>query len=90
MEEGPLLSLATGTDGRSGTSVARLADAAQRMGIDRGEAIQWLKDTAGQVAQLWEPLLRAAAGPVVEGVGWMQRLVEDVRASFAYAEWVAR
>lgn len=90
IEEGPHLSLATGTDGRSGTSVARLADAAQRMGLDRADAIQWLKDTAEKVAQQWEPMLRAAAGPILEDTARMSRLVEDVRPSFAYAEWLAQ
>lgn len=90
IEEGPQLSLATGTDGRSGTSVARLADAAQRMGLDRGEAIQWLTDTAKQVAQQWAPMLRAAARPIIEDAGRMERLVDDVRPSFAYAEWLAQ
>jgi serine/threonine-protein kinase HipA len=89
IEEGPSLSLATGTDGRSGTSVARLAEAAARMGLDRGDAIQWLTDTAKQVASQWEPLLRAAAGPIIEDSARMHRLVEDVRPSFAYAEWLA-
>lgn len=90
IEEGPNLSLATGTDGRSGTSVARVADAAQRMGLDRGDAIKWLTATATQVAQQWEPMLRAAAGPVIEDSARMDRLVNDVRPSFAYAEWLAQ
>lgn len=46
IEEGPNLSLATGPDGRSGTSVARLADAAEWMGLDRSDAIEWLTATA--------------------------------------------
>lgn len=89
LEEGPNLALATGTDGRSGTSVARLADAAERMGLDRGAAKKWLTDTATQVAQQWEAMLRAAAAPVVEDPARMNRLVDDVRPSFAYAEWLA-
>jgi serine/threonine-protein kinase HipA len=89
IEEGPYLALATGTDGGSGTSVARLADAAQRMGLDRAGAMQWLKGTAEQVAQQWEPLLRTAARPIMEDPARMGRLVEDVRPSFAYAEWLA-
>lgn len=90
IEEGPQLSLATGTDGRSGTSAARLADAAQRMGLGRADAIEWLVNTAKQVAQQWQPMLRAAAGPIIEDAARMERLVDDVRPSFAYAEWLAQ
>jgi serine/threonine-protein kinase HipA len=90
IEEGPYLSLATGTDGRSGTSVARLADAAERMGLDAGDATQWLRHTASLIAQHWEPMLRAAAEPIMEDAARMARLVDDVRTSFAYAEWLAR
>jgi serine/threonine-protein kinase HipA len=90
IEEGPHLSLATWTDGRSSTSVARLADAAQRMGLDRSEAIQWLMDTAQQVAQQWEPMLRSVASPAIEDAARMERLVDDVRPSFAYAQWLAQ
>ena len=90
VEEGPNLSLATGTDGRSGTSVARLADAAERMGIDCGDAIEWLTATATQVAQQWEPTLRAAARPIIEDSARMDRLVDDVRSSFAYSESLAQ
>lgn len=90
IEEGPNLSLATGTDGRSGTSAARLADAAERMGLDRGDAMQWLRETAGLLAGQWEPMLRAAAAPVIEDAARMDRLVDDVRPSFAYAEWLAK
>ncbi|MDZ4187673.1 MAG: HipA domain-containing protein [Hydrogenophaga sp.] len=89
IEEGPLLLLATGTDGRCGTGIARLADAAKRMGLDRGEAMQWLTDTAGLVPQRGEPLLREAVAPTTEDPARMDRLVDDVRTSFAYAEWVA-
>jgi serine/threonine-protein kinase HipA len=89
IEEGPCLSLATGTDGHSGTSVARLADAAQRMGLDQNDALAWLTHTATQVAEQWEPLLRAAARPVIEDAARMHRLVEDVRPAFAYAQWLA-
>lgn len=90
IEEGPQLSLATGTDGRSGTSVKRLADAAGRMGLDREHAMSWLQDTATQVAQQWEPMLRAAAHPVMPDPARMARLVDDVRPSFAYSEWLAQ
>jgi serine/threonine-protein kinase HipA len=90
IEEGPHLSLATGTDGRSGTSVTRLADAAKWMGLDRENAIKWLTDTAQQIAQQWEALLRAAASPIIEDPARMDRLVNDVRPSFAYAEWLAQ
>ena len=88
--DGPHLSLATGTDGRSGTSMARLADAAQWMGLERDDAIQWLMNTARQVAGQWAPMLRAAAGPVIEDATRLERLVGDVRPSFAYAEWLAQ
>jgi serine/threonine-protein kinase HipA len=88
--DGPHLSLATGTDGRSGTSMARLADAAQWMGLERDDAIQWLMNTARQVAGQWAPMLRAAAGPVIEDAARLERLVGDVRPSFAYAEWLAQ
>lgn len=88
--DGPHLSLATGTDGRSGTSMARLADAAQWMGLERDDAIQWLMNTARQVAEAWAPMLRAAAGPVIEDAARLERLVGDVRPSFAYAEWLAQ
>ena len=90
IEEGPQLSLATGTDGLSGTSVKRLAEAADRMGLDRGHAMSWLQDTATQVAQQWEPMLRAAAHPVMANPARMARLVDDVRPSFAYSEWLAQ
>lgn len=89
IEEGPYLSLATGTDGRSGTSMHRLADAAIWMGLDRQDAMAWLIEAAQQVAQQWESLLRAAAAPIIEDVGRMERLVSDVRPSFAYAQWLA-
>ena len=90
IDEGPHLSLATGTDGRSGTSATRLADAAQWLGLDRRHAIKWLAETATLVSQQWEPALRAAAAPIVEDSTRMSRLVEDVRASFAYAEWLTQ
>ena len=90
IEEGPQLSLATGTDGRSGTSVKRLTEAADRMGLDRDHAMSWLQDTATQVAQQWEPMLRAAAHPVMPDPTRMARLVDDVRPSFAYSEWLAQ
>ncbi|MBC7663723.1 MAG: HipA domain-containing protein [Caulobacter sp.] len=89
IEEGPNLALATGTDGRTGTSVARLIDAAHRMGLDRDDAKTWLTDTATRIAQQWEAMLRAAAAPVVEDPARMNRLVDDVRPSFAYAQWLA-
>jgi len=89
IEEGPLLSMATGADGRSGTSVARLAEAAQHLGLDRGDAITWLADTARLVAQQWEPLLRDAAGRIIEDATRLDRLVGDVRPAFAYAQWLA-
>src|SRR5690606_9297088 len=89
MEEGPQLSLATGMDGRAGTSITRLGDAAAWMGLARGDAVEWLMGAAKLVAQQWEPMLRAAAAPVIEDAGRMARLVDDVRVSFAYAEWVA-
>lgn len=90
IEEGPNLSLATGTDGRWGTSVARLADAAQRTGLDRSDAIEWVADNAAQVARQWQHMLRTAAAPVIEDSARMDRLVDDVRPSFAYAEWLAQ
>lgn len=89
IEEGPLLLLSTGTDGRSGTGLARRAGAAQRMGLNRDEAMQWLTDTAALIAQRWEPLLREAATPITEDPARMDRLVDGVRASFVYAEWVS-
>lgn len=90
IEEGPNLSLATGTDGRSGTSVVRLADAAELMGLDRSSAMNWLMGTAQHIAQQWESLLRTAARPITEDMAHLDRLVADVRPSFAYAEWVAQ
>jgi hypothetical protein len=51
--------------------------------------VPWLTDTAGLVAQRWEPLPREAAAPITEDPARVDRLMEDVRASFAYAEWVA-
>lgn len=88
IEEGPHLSLATGTDGRSGTSLTRLADAAQWMGLDCGSAMEWLMGTARQVAQQWEAMLRDAAAPIIGDSVRMERLVADVRPSFAYAQWL--
>ena len=70
--------------------IARLADAAQWMGLERDDAIQWLMNTARQVAGQWAPMLRAAAGPVIEDAARLERLVGDVRPSFAYAEWLAQ
>lgn len=92
IEDGPLLLLATGTDGKSGTSLTRLADAAHRMGLDlhHDDAMQWLTSTAQMIAQQWEALLREAAAPITEDPARMSRLVDDVGASFAYAEWVAQ
>lgn len=90
IEEGPQLSLATGPDGRSGTSLARLADAAQWMGLDPHEAIEWLTHSAAQVAQQWESMLRVAAAPIIEDPARLDRLVDDVRPSFDYAQWVAQ
>ncbi|HEY4079876.1 MAG TPA: HipA domain-containing protein [Burkholderiaceae bacterium] len=90
IEEGPNLSLATGTDGRSGTSVARLGEAAERMGLNRDDAIKWLIGTAKRIAEQWEPMLRSAAAPIVEDTARMDRLVDDVRPSFAYSEWLAK
>ena len=58
------------------------------MGLDRGDATEWLLATAQQIAQQWEPLLRVAAGPIIEDSARMDRLVDDVRPSFAYAEWL--
>ncbi len=89
VEEGPNLALATGADGRSGTSVARLADAAQQMGIERGWAFEWLLESARHVTRHWEGMLRSAAGPVIEDSARMDRLLADARPSFAYAQWVA-
>jgi serine/threonine-protein kinase HipA len=60
------------------------------MGLDRGDATSWLHDTATQIAQQWEPMLRAAARPVTADPARMARLVDDVRPSFAYSEWLAR
>jgi len=89
IEEGPLLLLATGADRRSGTHLKRLANAAQRMDLDRDETMHWLTHTARLVAQQWEPLLREAAAPITQDTARTDRLVDDVRASFAYAQWVA-
>ena len=50
--------------------------------------MQWLTDTAGLVAQRWEPLPRETAAPT-EDQARMDRLVDGVRASFAYAESMA-
>ncbi|RYH71051.1 MAG: type II toxin-antitoxin system HipA family toxin [Alcaligenaceae bacterium] len=88
IEEGPSLALATGTDGRAGTSVGRLADAARRMGLDWEHEQEWMVACAQQVAQKWEPMLRGAAKPIIEDPARMDRLVEDVRPSFAYAQWL--
>jgi serine/threonine-protein kinase HipA len=90
LEEGPLLSLATGTDGHSGTSLSRLVDAAQWMGLNPQESVKWLIDTAQHVAQQWESMLRVAASPIIEDSARMQRLVDDVAHSFEYAEHIAK
>lgn len=87
--EGPSLSLATGVDGASGTSAARLAEAAQRMGVRRHSALEWLQATVQQVAQQWERAMRDAAGPILEDSARMDTLFSDVRPAFAHAEWVA-
>jgi len=90
IEEGPNLALATGTDGRTSTSIGRLLDAAERMGLNRDDAQKWLIATAMTVSQQWEGMLRAAVAPIIEDPARMDRLADDVRTSFAYAEWIAQ
>jgi serine/threonine-protein kinase HipA len=90
MEDGPHLSLATSPDGRSGTSVLRLIEAAQWLGLEREDARQWLKGAAKLVAHRWEALLRQSASPIIEDASRMDRLVDDVRLSFAYAQWLTQ
>lgn len=90
LEEGPYLSLATGTDGRSGTSARRLIEAARWLGLEPEDARQWLSGAAQLVADQWEALLRTAASPIIEDASRMGRLVDDVRLSFAYAQSLAQ
>ena len=88
-EDGPLLSMATGVDGSARTSVAQLLAAAGHLGLEPDTARVWLRDTAALVAGHWEPMLRAAAQPVVEDAARLDALVADARAAFAYGEWMA-
>lgn len=88
-EDGPLLSMATWVDGSARTSVAQLLAAAGHLGLEPDTARVWLRDTAALVAGHWEPMLRAAAQPVVEDAARLDALVADARAAFAYGEWMA-
>lgn len=89
VEDGPLLSMATGVDGSARTSVGQLLAAAGHLGLEMDAARGWLRDTAALVAGQWEPMLRAAARPVMEDAVRLDALVADARAAFAYGEWVA-
>lgn len=89
-EDGPNLAMATGVDGLSGTSVPRLLEAADRLSLDKDEALAWLATSARMVAERWEGMLRDAAAPIMADAASADRLVAGVRPSFAYAERLAR
>jgi len=88
-DEGPVLSMATGADGSARTGVARLIAAAEHFGVDADSARAWLRTTAVLVATHWEPMLRKAAGPVMEDAARLDGLAAEVRAAFAYSERLA-
>jgi serine/threonine-protein kinase HipA len=88
-EDGPLLSMATGVDGSARTSVGQLLTAAGHLGLEPDAARVWLRDTAALVAGHWEPMLRAAARPLVEDATRLDALVADARVAFVYGEWLA-
>ncbi|NYG33863.1 HipA domain-containing protein [Sphaerotilus montanus] len=88
-EDGPLLSMATGVDGSARTSVVQLLAAAGHLGLEPDAARVWLRDTAALVADHWEPMLRAAARPVMEDAARLDALAADARVAFVYGEWLA-
>lgn len=88
-EDGPLLSMATGVDGSARTSVVQLLAAAGHLGLEQDAARVWLRDTAALVADHWEPMLRAAARPVMEDAARLDALAADARVAFVYGEWLA-
>ena len=89
VEDGPLLSMATGVDGSARTSVEQLLAAAVHLGLAPDVARAWLRETAALVAGHWEPMLRDAAWPVMDDLARLDALVADARAAFAYGEWLA-
>lgn len=87
--EGPALAMATGKDGGTRTSAARLIDAASHFGVDSDTAADWISATAILVASRWESMLRQAAMPISEDAARLDRLIADARTAFAYSEWLA-
>ena len=56
--------------------------------MDADAAGAWLQATAALVATNWEPMLRAAAGPIMEDAARLDGLIAEARAAFAYSEWL--
>lgn len=88
-EDGPNLAMATGIDGLSGTSLPRLLEAADRLGLDKNDARNWLATSARVVAERWESMLREAAAPILADVARVNLLIVSTRPSFAYSEHLA-
>ncbi|WP_338416238.1 HipA domain-containing protein [uncultured Sphaerotilus sp.] len=88
-EDGPLLSMATGVDGSARTGADQLLAAAHHLALAPDAARAWLRDTAAMVARHWEPMLRAAARPVMGDPARLEALVAEARVAFAYGEWLA-
>lgn len=89
-EDGPNLAMATGVDGLSGTSLPRLLEAADRLGLDRDEAEAWLAKSARTVAGRWESMVREAVAPIMADAARVGVLIAGVRPSFVYAERLAQ
>ena len=89
LDGGPVLSMATGADGSARAGKQRLLAATGHFGFDADTADAWLRATAQLVAERWEPMLRAAAGPIMEDASRMDALIADARAAFAYSERLA-
>jgi len=88
LADGPGLSMATNADGTARTGVPRLTAAAGHFGVDADAAGAWLQATAALVATNWEPMLRAAARPIMEDAARLDGLIAEARAAFAYSEWL--
>jgi serine/threonine-protein kinase HipA len=83
-----VLSMATGADGASRTGEVRLIGSAKHFGVEAQDAQQWLLTTAKLVAELWEPMLREVAAPIMADSAMLDGLISDARAAFSYSEWL--